>query len=110
MKWLRALSRRAFPEAAPEVDLHGLRVREALNALEAAIREAQARGERRLRIVCGKGLGSPGGVGVLREAVAGWLDARGYGGCYRRRVEPDGRDGSIWVELRPVRRPPVEEG
>jgi DNA-nicking Smr family endonuclease len=96
--WLRGLVAKAAPESAWEVDLHGLRVPEALEAVARALEAAEARDERRVRIVCGKGRGSPGGVGVLREAVCGWLDAHGYGGRYRRIVDADGRDGSVLVE------------
>jgi DNA-nicking Smr family endonuclease len=99
MSWFRRLLGAAFPEAGPEVDLHGLRVPEALAAVEQALGRAETRGALRLRIVCGKGRGSPGGVGVLREAVAGWLDAHGYAGRYQRQVDRDGRDGAIWVDL-----------
>lgn len=81
------------------MDLHGLRVPEALEVVGRALQQGEASGASRLRIVCGKGKGTPGGVGVLREAVAGWLDAHGYSGRYRRQVDRDGRDGAIWVEL-----------
>ncbi|GAB4265211.1 MAG: hypothetical protein Kow0092_17380 [Deferrisomatales bacterium] len=99
MRWLRRLLRAAFPEAGAEVDLHGLRVPEALAEVERALAEAKARGAARVRVVCGKGRGSPAGIGVLRTAVAGWLDAHGYGGRYRRQVDRDGKDGAIWVDL-----------
>lgn len=100
MNWLRRILRAAFPEASPELDLHGLRVPEALEAVERSLRDAEGSGLSRLRIVCGKGRHSPGGIGVLREAVTGWLDAHGYAGRYRRDTERDGRDGAVWVELR----------
>ncbi len=103
MGWFRRLLRLAFPDACPEVDLHGLRVPEALGALQQALRSAEGRGERRLRVVCGKGRGSPDGIGVLRSAVAGWLEQHGYAGRYRREVDRDGRDGALWVDLE---RPP----
>ncbi len=100
MRWLRTILRTAIPETAPEVDLHGTRVPEAISAVEGALRRAEAQGVGEIRIVCGKGLGSRGGVGVLREAVAGWLDAHGYAGRYRRQLARDGRDGAILVRLR----------
>lgn len=99
MTWLRRLLGRAFPDACPEVDLHGLRVPEALEALQAALRAAETSGARRLRVVCGKGKGSPGGVGVLRGAAAGWLEQHGFSGRYRREVDRDGRDGALSVDL-----------
>ncbi len=96
---LRRLLQSAFPDAAAEVDLHGLRVPEALTRVEESIETAKTQGITRLRIVCGKGRGSPGGVGVLREAVAGWLDAHGHAGKHRRDVDRDGRDGAIYLDL-----------
>lgn len=102
MKWLRNLTRSAFPAAAPEIDLHGLRVPEALHVVQAALREAECAGAQSLRIVCGKGRGSPGGVGVLRDVVAGWLEVHGYADRFRREVDRDGRDGAIRVHLGPA--------
>jgi DNA-nicking Smr family endonuclease len=99
MSWLRRLLRSAFPENCPELDLHGMRVAEALAAVERVLERAEAQGVEEVRIVCGKGRHSPGGVGVLRTAVAGWLDAHGYVGHYRRQVDRDGRDGAIRVTL-----------
>jgi DNA-nicking Smr family endonuclease len=99
--WLRRLLSIAFPDSAPELDLHGMKVPEALAAVDRALAEVASQGGNGLRIVCGKGQGSPGGVGVLRSAVAGWLDAHGYQGRYRREVDRDGRDGVLWVELPP---------
>lgn len=99
MKWLRRLFTAAWPDTAPEIDLHGLRVPEALAAVRNALAAARRAGAPRLRIVCGKGRGSPGGKGVLREAVAGWLEANGYSGRYRREVDRDGRDGALSVDV-----------
>jgi DNA-nicking Smr family endonuclease len=99
LKWLRNLLSTGFPAPPPEVDLHGLRVPEALETVETALRKAREQGVPEVRIICGKGLGSRGGIGVLREAVAGWLEANGYAGQYRRQVERDGRDGAILVRL-----------
>jgi DNA-nicking Smr family endonuclease len=105
--WFRSLLRWAFSSASSEVDLHGLRVTDALTVVEAALREAEAQKLGTLRIVCGKGRGSKGGLGVLRAAVPGWLDANGYSGSYRRQVDRDGRDGAILVEIgRTIESPP----
>jgi DNA-nicking Smr family endonuclease len=55
------------------VDLHGLRRDEARDALAPFMREAKLRGWRCLRVVHGKGLGSPGREPVLKGKVrAGW--------------------------------------
>jgi len=89
----------AFPEACWEVDLHRMRVPEALETVRMAILAAQRAGGGQIRIVCGKGKNSPNGVGVLREAVGGWLYANGLGDNFTRQVDYDGRDGAIAVKV-----------
>ena len=56
-----------------ELDLHGLRRDEARAALLEFTHAAQQRGARCVRVIHGKGLGSPGREGVLRHKVRGWL-------------------------------------
>ncbi len=56
-----------------ELDLHGLRRDEARAALLEFTHAAQQRGARCVRLIHGKGLGSPGREGVLRHKVRGWL-------------------------------------
>ena len=56
-----------------QIDLHGLRVDEAREALSAFVRDATRTGLRCVRIVHGKGLGSPGRAPVLKAKVHGWL-------------------------------------
>ncbi|WP_395689490.1 Smr/MutS family protein [Caenimonas koreensis] len=56
-----------------EIDLHGLRREEAREALAGFIREAHKRGWRCVRVVHGKGLGSPGKTPVLKGRVHSWL-------------------------------------
>jgi len=56
-----------------QIDLHGLRRDEAREALSAHIREALRRGHRCVRVVHGKGLGSPGKMPVLKAKVQRWL-------------------------------------
>jgi len=56
-----------------EIDLHGLRVDEAREALSAFVQGAQRAGLRCVRVVHGKGLGSPGRAPVLKGKVHGWL-------------------------------------
>ena len=97
--------RRAIREllgVAPALDLHGLRVSEALEETERFLRQAQASGELVVRIVYGKGHGSPGGRGVLREVIPQWLEANGAGLVQRFERLPDatGADGAVKVWLR----------
>ncbi len=56
-----------------QIDLHGLRSDEAREALSQFIREASKRGWRCVRVVHGKGLGSPGKTPVLKAKVQRWL-------------------------------------
>ena len=56
-----------------QVDLHGLRSDEAREALGQFIRDATKRGWRCVRVVHGKGLGSPGKTPVLKSKVQRWL-------------------------------------
>lgn len=56
-----------------QIDLHGLRVHEAREALSAFVRDAMRTGLRCVRVVHGKGLGSPGRAPVLKAKVHGWL-------------------------------------
>ena len=56
-----------------EIDLHGLRIEEAREALGQFIREAHKSGMRCVRVVHGKGLGSPGKTPVLKGKVHSWL-------------------------------------
>jgi DNA-nicking Smr family endonuclease len=56
-----------------QLDLHGLRTDDARAALTTFIREACLHGIRCVRIVHGKGLGSPGKAPVLKHKVHGWL-------------------------------------
>ncbi len=93
---------RAFLGIVPTVDLHGCGVRDALAETEAFLRHAQACGEPEVRIIYGKGLGSPGGRGVLREVVPRWLDGDGAVLVLRYQRVPDasGADGAVRVWLR----------
>jgi DNA-nicking Smr family endonuclease len=56
-----------------ELDLHGMRSEEARTRLSSFMREAQTKGWRCLRVVHGKGLGSPGKQPVLKDKVHRWL-------------------------------------
>lgn len=56
-----------------QVDLHGLRTEEARLALSEFLKLAQTREWRCVRVVHGKGLGSPGRVPVIKDKVKRWL-------------------------------------
>ncbi|HRH29670.1 MAG TPA: Smr/MutS family protein, partial [Aquabacterium sp.] len=55
-----------------QLDLHGLRTEEAREALGRFLRDAQVRGWRCVRVVHGKGLGSPGRVPIIKDKVKRW--------------------------------------
>lgn len=98
---IRRLVRAAVGEI-PTLDLHGLGVQEALAETERFLRQAQAQGVRQVHLIYGKGHGSPGGRGVLREVVPRWLETTGAGLVtgYTRRLDASGADGGALVSLR----------
>jgi DNA-nicking Smr family endonuclease len=56
-----------------QLDLHGLRREDARDALNHFIKDATKVGWRCVRVVHGKGLGSPGKTPVLKGKVQSWL-------------------------------------
>jgi DNA-nicking Smr family endonuclease len=85
-----------------EIDLHGHRVDEARAALGAFLREAGKRGQRCVRIVHGKGLGSKGGQPVLKNKVRSWLVQRDEVIAFCQARPAQGGAGALIVLLRPV--------
>lgn len=65
--------RRGHWSIQAQIDLHGLRRDEAREALGSFLRDAQRQGWRCVRVVHGKGLGSPGREPVLKAKVRSWL-------------------------------------
>jgi len=98
---LRRLLRSLFG-LRPTLDLHGLGVREALAETERFLLAAAAAGETEVRIVYGKGRGTPGGVGVLRAVIPRWLEQEGAPLIRRfeRDLDASGDDGAVRVWLR----------
>jgi DNA-nicking Smr family endonuclease len=72
---LRAL-RRSGATVDDEIDLHGLVVAAAKPLLVSFLDACGRCGCTRVRIIHGKGLRSPGGEGILKFMVAGWLAQR----------------------------------
>ncbi|WP_417067122.1 Smr/MutS family protein [Niveibacterium terrae] len=83
-----------------ELDLHGLTRDEAREALGAFLAQRLARGERCVRIIHGKGLRSPGRVGILKQLSRNWLAQREeiLGFCQAK--PHDGGEGALLVLLR----------
>ncbi len=84
-----------------EIDLHGLRREEAREALGAFIRDASKQGLRCLRVVHGKGLGSPGKTPVLKGKVQGWLVQKQEVLAFVQARPADGGAGALVVVLQP---------
>ena len=60
-----------------QIDLHGRTRIAAADALERFVRWAEGQGLAHLLVVVGQGHHSPGGEGVVADAVRHWLDGRG---------------------------------
>ena len=84
-----------------EIDLHGLRREDAREALAAFIRDAQRRGWRCVRVVHGKGLGSPGKTPVLKGKVQGWLIQKNEVLAFVQARADEGGAGALVVLLKP---------
>ncbi|KAG2486502.1 hypothetical protein HYH03_014804 [Edaphochlamys debaryana] len=88
-----------------QLDLHGLRVGEAVEAVERALEAARRDGgPQRLVLIVGKGLHSPDGQSKLRPAIEGLVRRQGVhvragvpnAGCITVELLPPGQNG--WVE------------
>jgi len=88
-----------------EIDLHGLRREDAREALADFIREAHRRGWRCVRVVHGKGLGSPGKTPVLKGKVQGWLIQKSEVMAFVQARGDEGGAGALVVLLKPAAGP-----
>ena len=84
-----------------QLDLHGLRRDEAREQLAFFIREAQQQGIRCVRVVHGKGLGSPGKAPVLKSRVHSWLAQMKAVLAFVQAKPADGGAGALLVLLTP---------
>ena len=84
-----------------EIDLHGLRSDEARLALTTFIREAHKYGIRCVRVVHGKGLGSPGKTPVLKSKVHSWLVQKNQVMAFVQAKPAEGGAGALVVLLTP---------
>lgn len=84
-----------------QIDLHGLRTDEAREALGRFIREAHLNGLRCVRVVHGKGLGSPGRTPVLKQRVLRWLVQKNEVMAFVQARPAEGGAGALVVLLRP---------
>lgn len=82
-----------------ELDLHGLTRDEARNALGHFLHDALERGQRCVRLIHGKGLGSPGREPVLKHLSRGWLMQRTEILAFCQARPHDGGEGALLVLL-----------
>jgi DNA-nicking Smr family endonuclease len=84
-----------------QLDLHGLRSDEARAALALFLRQAQQHGIRCVRVVHGKGLGSPGKAPVLKRKVFAWLVQKIEVLAFVQARPAEGGAGALVVLLQP---------
>jgi DNA-nicking Smr family endonuclease len=84
-----------------QLDLHGLNRDEARAQLVAFLRESHRRGVRCVRVVHGKGHGSPGKQPVLKAKVQRWLAQRAEVIAFAQASAPQGGAGALLVLLAP---------
>ena len=82
-----------------QLDLHGLRRDDARERLSIFIREAFQQGIRCVRVVHGKGLGSPGKAPVLKSRVHSWLVQKEEVLAFVQAKPADGGAGALVVLL-----------
>lgn len=82
-----------------EIDLHGMTQDEARAALGAFLAEAVSQGQRCVRIIHGKGLGSGHRGPVLKSAVNRWLRRHGAVVAFCSARRNDGGTGALYVLL-----------
>ncbi len=88
-----------------QLDLHGLRRDEAREHLAAFLREAVRAGLRCVRVIHGKGNGSPGREPVLKNKVRNWLVQKDEVIAFTQARAQDGGHGALIVLLRPSSSP-----
>jgi DNA-nicking Smr family endonuclease len=93
--------RKGYWSLQGELDLHGLRREDAREALAAFIRDAHRRGWRCVRVVHGKGLGSPGKTPVLKGKVQSWLIQKNEVLAFVQARGDEGGAGALVVLLKP---------
>ena len=101
--------RRGVWSIQAQLDLHGLRRDAAREALGQFLREAGRTGCRCVRVVHGKGLGSPGREPVLKGKVKSWLVQKNEVLAFTQARASQGGAGALIVLLDSVARPGPRE-
>jgi DNA-nicking Smr family endonuclease len=86
-----------------QVDLHGMNRHEAHEQVSLLLAEALSAGKRSLSIIHGRGHGSPGREGILRQLVKSWLGRHREVLAFCHPLPRDGGDGALWVLLKASR-------
>ena len=86
-----------------KVDLHGLRSDEAREALAEFLRRSVRNGVRCVRVIHGKGIGSPDKLPVLKGKVRSWLVQKDEVIAFVQAREAQGGAGALMVLLRQPR-------
>lgn len=95
--------RRGKAQIEARLDLHGMTQNEARPALEDFIERAWYSGKREVLVITGKGTRADGTVGVLRQAVPGWLNAttnRNRISAFTHAAAKDGGEGALYVRIK----------
>jgi DNA-nicking Smr family endonuclease len=98
-KVIRNLRRGQF-RIEDQLDLHGMTVSKASDALAAFLSECAERQRRCVRIIHGKGLGSSGRRPLIKESVDRWLRLRKEVVAFCSAQPGDGGTGAIYVLLK----------
>lgn len=91
--------RRGHWSLQAQIDLHGLRRDQAREALGSFVGESARRGLRCVRVVHGKGNGSPGREPVLKSRVRRWLVQKQEVLAFVQAQAQDGGSGALMVLL-----------
>lgn len=83
-----------------QIDLHGFNRDEARAALAAFLRDSLQQGHRCIRVIHGKGLGSPGRISILKQLSRGWLAQREEILAFCQAGPREGGEGALLVLMR----------
>ena len=100
---VRKLRRGAWVIEA-QIDLHGLRRDQARNELNFFLRQAMALGQRCVRVIHGKGNGSPGRESILKAKSKSWLAQKKEVLAFTQARASEGGQGALIVLLAPKSR------
>ena len=92
--------RRGQYKVEADLDLHGRTVSDASTALDRFLDDSRRHGRRCVRVVHGKGFGSPSGQPVMKAHVDRWLRNRSEVLAFCSATPPDGGTGALYVLLR----------